>query len=239
MAGLIMPRHRSMIAAVAERIESVSLPLLLPLFFALIGQRTRIDLMTGKSKWGYGAAILAIAVIVWQIRRSFPHREGPGDRLEGFDWSGSSDEYARTGGIGDPESWAGSGYSFAGVVHPAGPDGAGHYLHDHAAPDRYENPARAAGRRFIELLSMTCGQSRLFEMVKSIGNARGKSGRAIGFSATRRLQYLFDLPEMAALMGGQHAKGAEHVVTEAGIDGRLNTHFIEGKTSAGFYGCRK
>jgi len=45
-----------------ERIESLSLALLLPLFFALTGLRTRIDLLTGRSALGYGLAILAIAV---------------------------------------------------------------------------------------------------------------------------------------------------------------------------------
>jgi len=46
-----------------ERIESLSLALLLPLFFALTGLRTRIDLLTGRSMWGYTAAIVAVAVL--------------------------------------------------------------------------------------------------------------------------------------------------------------------------------
>jgi Kef-type K+ transport system membrane component KefB len=63
MAGLIMPRNERMIADVVERIESLSLALLLPLFFALTGLRTRIDLLTDKSIWGYAAAIIATAVV--------------------------------------------------------------------------------------------------------------------------------------------------------------------------------
>jgi Kef-type K+ transport system membrane component KefB len=36
---------------------------LLPLFFALTGLRSRIDLLTGKSIWGYTAAIVATAIV--------------------------------------------------------------------------------------------------------------------------------------------------------------------------------
>jgi Kef-type K+ transport system membrane component KefB len=63
MAGLVMPRNERMIADMVDRIESLSLALLLPLFFALTGLRTRIDLLTDKSIWGYAAAIIATAVV--------------------------------------------------------------------------------------------------------------------------------------------------------------------------------
>jgi K+:H+ antiporter len=63
MAGLVMPKNDGMIAELVERIESLSLALLLPLFFALTGLRTRIDLLTGRSMWGYTVAILATAVL--------------------------------------------------------------------------------------------------------------------------------------------------------------------------------
>jgi Kef-type K+ transport system membrane component KefB len=63
MAGLVMPTHERMIADVVDRIESLSLTLLLPLFFALTGLRTRIDLLTDKSMWGYAGAIIATAVV--------------------------------------------------------------------------------------------------------------------------------------------------------------------------------
>jgi Kef-type K+ transport system membrane component KefB len=62
MAGVVMPRNERLLTDVVERIESLSLALLLPLFFALTGLRTRVDLLTGKSALGYGLAILAIAV---------------------------------------------------------------------------------------------------------------------------------------------------------------------------------
>lgn len=63
MAGLVIPKNEHLLTNVVERIESLSLALLLPLFFALTGLRTRVDLLSGKSALGYGLAILAIAVV--------------------------------------------------------------------------------------------------------------------------------------------------------------------------------
>jgi Kef-type K+ transport system membrane component KefB len=63
MAGLVMPENERLLTDVVGRIESLSLALLLPLFFALTGLRTRVDLLSGKSALGYGLAILAIAVV--------------------------------------------------------------------------------------------------------------------------------------------------------------------------------
>jgi len=62
VAGLIVPKQEPMIGEVVERIESLSLALLLPLFFALTGLRTRIYLLTGSLMWGYAAALVAVAV---------------------------------------------------------------------------------------------------------------------------------------------------------------------------------
>lgn len=63
MAGLAMPKNERLLTDVVERIESLSLALLLPLFFALIGLRTRVDLLTGTSALSYGAAIITVAVV--------------------------------------------------------------------------------------------------------------------------------------------------------------------------------
>ena len=62
MAGLVIPKNGDFTAKVVDRIESVSLAVLLPLFFALTGLRTRIDLLTDKSVWGYALVIVATAV---------------------------------------------------------------------------------------------------------------------------------------------------------------------------------
>jgi len=63
IAGLVMPKSEPMIAEIVERIESLSLALLLPLFFAVTGLRTRIDLLTDLTLWSYTAAIIATAVL--------------------------------------------------------------------------------------------------------------------------------------------------------------------------------
>lgn len=62
MAGLVVPKQEGLAAKTAERIESVTLALLLPLFFAITGLRTRIDLLHGGRLWGHVLAILVIAV---------------------------------------------------------------------------------------------------------------------------------------------------------------------------------
>lgn len=62
MAGLVLPKSGMMKEAV-DRIEALSVALLLPLFFALTGLRTRIDLLTDKVMWEYALAIMAIAVV--------------------------------------------------------------------------------------------------------------------------------------------------------------------------------
>jgi Kef-type K+ transport system membrane component KefB len=83
MAGLVMPKNERMIADVVDRIESLSLALLLPLFFALTGLRTRIDLLSNKSMWGYAAAIVAIAVVGKLAGAAFTAR------VTGMNWKDS------------------------------------------------------------------------------------------------------------------------------------------------------
>ena len=63
VAGLIMPKNERLIAETTERIEFLTLSLLLPLFFALTGLRTRLDLLAGGRMWGYVLAIIAIAIL--------------------------------------------------------------------------------------------------------------------------------------------------------------------------------
>ena len=62
VAGLVVPKQAGLAVKTRERIESVTLAFLLPLFFALTGLRTRIDLLSGGRLWAYTAAIVAIAV---------------------------------------------------------------------------------------------------------------------------------------------------------------------------------
>lgn len=61
-AGLIMPKFGGLVAQLREKIESLTLALLLPLFFALTGLRTRVDLIS-KEMWLWTLAIIAIATL--------------------------------------------------------------------------------------------------------------------------------------------------------------------------------
>ncbi|MBZ5509092.1 MAG: cation:proton antiporter [Acidobacteriia bacterium] len=63
MAGLAVPKNPKLISEAVEKIESLALALLLPLFFALTGLRTRIDLLAGERAWIYTAAIIAVAIV--------------------------------------------------------------------------------------------------------------------------------------------------------------------------------
>ena len=62
VAGLAVPKDGGWAAKSVQRIESVTLALLLPLFFALTGLRTRIDLLVGGRAWVLTLAIIAIAI---------------------------------------------------------------------------------------------------------------------------------------------------------------------------------
>jgi Kef-type K+ transport system membrane component KefB len=62
-AGVIMPRNMALVRAMQERLESVTLLLFMPLFFAFTGLRTSIGLVRGAEMWLIAAAIIAVAVI--------------------------------------------------------------------------------------------------------------------------------------------------------------------------------
>jgi Kef-type K+ transport system membrane component KefB len=61
-AGLIMPKFAGLVVQLREKIESLTLALLLPLFFALTGLRTRVDLVS-KEMWLCTLAIIVIATL--------------------------------------------------------------------------------------------------------------------------------------------------------------------------------
>lgn len=61
VAGLAMPKDPAFVSALRGRFEDLMVILLLPLFFAFSGLRTRLDLITG-SLWVYCALIFVVAV---------------------------------------------------------------------------------------------------------------------------------------------------------------------------------
>ena len=62
LAGTVMPRNAGFVHALAGRLEDVTVVLLLPLFFAFSGLRTRVDLLGGDGTWLVFLAVMAVAV---------------------------------------------------------------------------------------------------------------------------------------------------------------------------------
>jgi Kef-type K+ transport system membrane component KefB len=63
LAGSIMPKHGAFVRELQQKFESVTVVLLLPLYFAFTGLRTSIGLVKGVEMWGYCAAIIAVAIV--------------------------------------------------------------------------------------------------------------------------------------------------------------------------------
>jgi Kef-type K+ transport system membrane component KefB len=62
MAGLCFPRSAQWATAIRSRVDMLVSVLLLPLFFALTGMRTHLDLLVGSRIWLWAAVILAVAI---------------------------------------------------------------------------------------------------------------------------------------------------------------------------------
>jgi Kef-type K+ transport system membrane component KefB len=62
LAGAVMPKGERFVHAVTGKLEDVTVVLLLPLFFAFTGLRTRIGLVEGAEMWAFCAAIVLVAV---------------------------------------------------------------------------------------------------------------------------------------------------------------------------------
>ena len=62
-AGLMMPRDAPIERVFVERVEPLTMTLLLPLFFAFIGLRTNVQLLANAALWRDAALVLAVAVV--------------------------------------------------------------------------------------------------------------------------------------------------------------------------------
>jgi Kef-type K+ transport system membrane component KefB len=62
LAGVCFPRIGRWQSAVRTRLETIVSVLLLPLFFALTGMRTRLDLLSGTTVWMWTGVVLIVAV---------------------------------------------------------------------------------------------------------------------------------------------------------------------------------
>jgi Kef-type K+ transport system membrane component KefB len=63
LAGAIMPKEQKFVRHVLSKFESVTVVLLLPLFFAFTGLRTSIRLIHGGEMWLYCLAIIVVAIV--------------------------------------------------------------------------------------------------------------------------------------------------------------------------------
>jgi Kef-type K+ transport system membrane component KefB len=59
--GAIMPKEPKFVRYVLDRFETITVTLLLPLFFAFTGLRTNIGLVKGQEMWIYCALIILVA----------------------------------------------------------------------------------------------------------------------------------------------------------------------------------
>ncbi len=62
IAGICFPRVEHWQQAIRLRLEMITSVLLLPLFFALTGLRTRLDLLNDAATWGWAGVILLFAI---------------------------------------------------------------------------------------------------------------------------------------------------------------------------------
>ena len=95
MAGLVVPKNPNLIADAVKKIELLSLVLLLPIFFALTGLHTRLDLLASKRAWIFTLVIIAVATL-GKIQARF-------DAMERFRGSGGVDEHAWIGRTGNTQ----------------------------------------------------------------------------------------------------------------------------------------
>jgi Kef-type K+ transport system membrane component KefB len=62
LCGAIMPKERNFVLYVFEKFESVTVVLLLPLFFAFTGLRMNLHGLPGRDMWFWCAAIMLVAI---------------------------------------------------------------------------------------------------------------------------------------------------------------------------------
>jgi Kef-type K+ transport system membrane component KefB len=63
LMGAILPKERRFVRYILDRFETVTVVLLLPLFFAYTGLRTSIGLVHGPEMWMYCGLITLVAIV--------------------------------------------------------------------------------------------------------------------------------------------------------------------------------
>lgn len=63
MLGAVVPRSRALVEEITTKLEDVTVLLLLPIFFAVVGLSTRIWLLDRPSLWAAAALVLVLAIV--------------------------------------------------------------------------------------------------------------------------------------------------------------------------------
>ena len=63
LMGAIMPKEQKFVRYVLDRFETITVTLLLPLFFAFTGLRTNVGLVKGQEMWMYCGLIILVATV--------------------------------------------------------------------------------------------------------------------------------------------------------------------------------
>ena len=63
LMGAIMPKGQKFVRHICDRFETITLVLLLPLFFTFTGLRTSITLVKGREMWAYCGLIVLVATV--------------------------------------------------------------------------------------------------------------------------------------------------------------------------------
>ena len=63
LAGVVMPRHHGLSGELWQKLEALTVTLMLPLYFAFTGLRSSFLLIVGAKMWFYCAVIIALAMI--------------------------------------------------------------------------------------------------------------------------------------------------------------------------------
>jgi Kef-type K+ transport system membrane component KefB len=63
LMGAVMPKEQKFVRYVLDRFETITITLLLPLFFAFTGLRTNVGLVKGPAMWAYCALIILVATL--------------------------------------------------------------------------------------------------------------------------------------------------------------------------------
>src|SRR5882757_8846332 len=63
LMGAIMPKEQKFVRYVLDRFETITVTLLLPLFFAFTGLRTNVGLVQGREMWMYCGLIILVATV--------------------------------------------------------------------------------------------------------------------------------------------------------------------------------